>query len=174
MNPLKTFILPVRGLKDGLHEYKFELDSTFFESVNPETDIDATLTVDLIFDKRPGMYILEFEVRGSLKADCDRCLEKINIPIDDAHQLYIKQGEAEDEADIVYLVAFEDHLDISKYVYDYAILSFPLMNVVECEEMENPPCNFEMLEKWDDQDSEDEKKNSIWEQLNNLNLDNKK
>ena len=173
MNPLSSFILPVKGLKDGIHNYQFNLDDAFFKAVNPENETKATLQVVLEFDKRPTMYILHMTISGHCQNPCDRCLEQISIPVEGEHELFIKKGDGEDEADIVYLPVFEDQLNIAQYLYEYAIVSFPLMNVIECEEMNNPPCNMDMLNKWDEANdsSEVETKTSIWDELNNLNLE---
>jgi len=79
-----------------------------------------------------------------------------------------------DKRDSMYILdIFVEGKFIAKYVYDFAILSLPFKNVIEgCEEMEKPPCNFDMLEKWGqnsgEKDKEEEKKGSMWDQLSNL------
>lgn len=176
MNPLDTFTLPVKGLRNGIHSYKFELDSTFFKEINEESELKANLTSEVKFDKRDSMYILDIQVTGEIFADCDRCLNEIPVPVNGEHRLYIKRGIGEDDAEIVYLEQFDDQLNIAKYVYDFAIISLPFKNVLEdCEEQENPLCNFDMLEKWEENSGEkedkDEEKGSVWDQLSNLTFD---
>ena len=175
MNPLRSFIIPVKGLKIGVHEFSYILDHSFFKAVNAESEIQAELKVSLSFDKRPTMYILDISITGDYHNACDRCLENIAIPIEIEHQLYIKKGLSEDEADVVYLEHFDDELDIARYLYEYAVISFPLTNVIDCDEMKDPPCNMDMLAKWDAEtkaaNAEEENKGSIWDELNNLNLE---
>ena len=173
MNPLISFTIPVKGLKMGEHEYVFNIDSTFFKAVNEESNVQANLQVNVIFDKRPNMYILDFHIVGDAKDTCDRCLEHILIPIDSTYQLIIKRGMGEDEADLVYLEHFDDEINIAEYIYDYALISFPMIKVIDCDEMDDPPCNFELLEKWESESdaAQDEDKGGIWDALNNLNLD---
>ena len=176
MNPLDLFTLPVKGLGNGIHSFDFELDALFFQAINEESTLKAKLTSCVKFDKRDSMYILDILIKGELYTNCDRCLNKISVPVNGDHRLYIKRGIGEDEAYIVYLEQFDDLLNIAKYVYDFAILSLPFKNVVEdCEELENPPCNFEMLKKWEqnsgNSDNKEEKKGNVWDELSNLKFD---
>jgi len=173
MKPLDSFTIPVKGLGNGIHNFEFELDAPFFKAINEESTINANLISKVEFDKRDSMYILDIFVEGKFIADCDRCLNEIPVPVEGEYKLYIKRGLGEDEAEIVYIEQFEDQINIAKYVYDFAILSLPFKNVIEgCEEMEKPPCNFDMLEKWGqnsgEKDKEEEKKGSMWDQLSNL------
>ena len=174
MNPLESFTIPVKGLKNGIHEFSFILDTPFFDAVNEDNEIKANMLAEVRFDKRPSMYILEIIIGGTVRANCDRCLENIDVPMESVFQLYIKLGSAEEEADVVYLEKFDDSINIAKYIFDYAVISIPLMKLRDCDEDENPPCNFEILDKWESQneiEEETETKGSIWDELNNLNLD---
>ena len=173
MKPLDSFTIPVKGLGNGIHNFEFELDAPFFKAINEESKLDATLISKVSFDKRDSMYILDIVVEGEHIADCDRCLNEIPVLVEGEYKLYIKRGIGEDEAEIVYLEQFDDQINIAKYIYDFAILSLPFKNVIEgCEEMEKPPCNFEMLKKWEENsgadDKEKEEKGNMWDQLSNL------
>ncbi len=176
MNPLDAFTIPVKGLKNGIHSFNFVLDKAFFSAINEENTLKPNLSSAVKFDKRDSMYILDINVEGNITVDCDRCLNEIPVPVEGEHKLYIKKGLGDDDADIVYLEKFEDQLNLAKYIYDFAILSLPFKNVIQdCEEMENPYCNFDMLEKWDENsghENEDEKKaGNIWDELSNLKFD---
>jgi uncharacterized metal-binding protein YceD (DUF177 family) len=177
MNPLDAFTIPVKGLKNGIHLFEFSLDKAFFLKINETFDLRPSLSSNVTFDKRESMYILDIEINGYILEDCDRCLNEIPVPVDSEHRLYIKRGAGEDEADIVYLEDFDDQLNIAKYIYDFAILSLPIKNVIEdCEEMEKPFCNFEMLDKWEENSGVEDEENdksagNIWDELSNLKFD---
>lgn len=174
MNLLRSFTIPVTGLKIGQHEFSFELDSDFFKAVNPESNIQAQLDAHVVFEKRSSMFILNIDIKGELVDSCDRCLETIPIPVQGNYELFIKQGTSEDEADLVFLESFDDELNIATYIYEYAVLSFPWIKTIECEDLENKPCNTELLKKWKQENElskKEEDKTSVWDALNNLNLD---
>lgn len=172
MNTLKSFAIPVKGLKIGTHGFNFELRDSFFKAIYAESEYKANLKVHVDFDKRENMYILEIKITGTRDTSCDRCLENIHIPIDVDHKIFLKRGIGKDDGDIVYVENFDDEINIASYIYDCAILSFPLTNIMDCDEMDDPPCNTKLLDKWDESlDFEENKGNNIWNELNNLNLD---
>lgn len=173
MSLLKSFIIPVKGLKIGVHHFDFQLDKRFFKAVNPEGEVDGNFTVSLDFEKKYGMYELNFDVKGELHTACDRCLEKIPIPVEKDYSFIIKIGTGEDDLDVVFLEEEKDELDLSKYLYDYVLLSFPISKVIDCDTEEKAPCNMEMLDKlYGESNNENEEKKNVWDVLNNLNLDN--
>lgn len=174
MNLLRSFTIPVKGLKIGQHEFSWKLEADFFKAVNTESNINADLEAFVIFDKRSSMYILNIEIKGNLIDTCDRCLETIPIPIEGKYEFFIKQGTSEDEADLIFLESFDDELNIATYIYEYAVLSFPLIKKVECDDLEPKPCNTELLKKWEQETKlieREEDKKSVWDALNKLNLD---
>lgn len=148
MSGLIQFQLPVKGLKDGLHNYEFDIDSEFFKEFEESPIQNANVVVEMIFDKSPDMFVLDFHIKGKIQTDCDRCLSPINLPIESKNQLLIKltQEETQNEADIVFVDSAISILDVSEYIYDFIILSVPLKKVYDCLS-ENPrPCNLKMLE----------------------------
>ena len=104
MASLNNFSIPVRGLKSGVHQYNFTLDSTFFAEFSNSPIVESDIKVKLDFDKRPDMFVLDVNVEGTFKTECDRCLADINLPIDGQYQLIIKLSDHESEIDeVVYL-----------------------------------------------------------------------
>lgn len=173
MKSLRPFLLPVKGLTDGLHQYQFQISSNFFKEIDSASSIKGNFTVDVDLEKKYGMYELDFSIDGSLLAPCDRCLEQISIPIESEYKLIVKIGVGEDDLDIVFIEEMEDHLDISKYVYDYILLSFPMMNIIEdCDLLDPMPCNEEILDKLESEVESEQKEKDVWAELKKLNLDN--
>ncbi len=170
MKALIPFSIPVSGLRDGLHQYDFTVDKAFLAAF-PDTPVEeGDLRVHLDFHKRPAMFVLEFTVEGTVRAACDRCLENINLPVSGEHRIVVKFSEEEraDEAEVVYVAPTLEELDVSPYVYEFVVLSLPLVKVYECEDDENAPCNEEMLsylEKSEDTDPGEETPNPIWDEL---------
>ncbi|MBP7184203.1 MAG: DUF177 domain-containing protein [Saprospiraceae bacterium] len=177
MNPLKEFVLPVSGLSFGVHEYQFKINSNFFKLIEGATLIDGVFDVKLFFDKRPDLFILDFEIEGFLDTDCDRCLASIELPISESFQLIVKlTNEIEeiddDEGDIIFLSPAVDEFDVSIYIYEYIMLSIPILKKYDCELTVPRPCNMEVLNKYDqlsnaetDSVEEEPKRNKLWDVL---------
>ena len=94
MDPLIAFSIPVRGLRDGIHQFDFQIDRSFFGQFEsaPVQEGDVSLQLELI--KRPGLYTLTFSFEGTVKTECDRCLAPIDLPIEGEQRLLIKVSEA--------------------------------------------------------------------------------
>ncbi len=170
MASLNNFSIPVRGIKSGLHQFKFHLDSTFFtefeDSLIGESDVDILLD----FDKRPDMFVLDVDVQGTVKAECDRCLADIHLPVDGQFQLIIKLSDHESEVDeVVYLPAETTVINVAKYIYEFVGLSVPMMKIYDCQNDNPPPCDQAVLKRLE-QEEEDQKatNNPIWDELNKL------
>ena len=170
MSGLIQFQLPVKGLKYGLHNYEFQIDSQFFKEFEESPIQIADVNVELGFDKSPDMFVLDFNIRGKIKTECDRCLSVIDLPIESRNQLLIKlsQEEQSDDADIIFMDPEISNLNVAEYIYDFIVLSVPLKKVYDCMSDIPPPCNFQMLEYLNKTDlNSSEEENPFKEALKN-------
>lgn len=170
MASLNNFSIPVRGIKSGVHQYNFHLDSSFFAEFTDSLIGESDVNVQLDFDKRPDMFVLDVDVQGTVKAECDRCLVDINLPIDGQYQLIIKLSDHESEVDeVVYLPAETTEINVAKYLYEFVGLSVPMMKSYDCQNDTPPPCDSAVLARLDKKE-EDKKttNNPIWDELNKL------
>ncbi len=174
MDALQQFSIPIRGLKLGVHQFDFQVDRFFFEQFEASLIKEGDFQVQMDLDKRSDMLVLVFDINGTVKTDCDRCLEKINLPIDATHQLLVKFAEeASEDADIVYINLTESSLNVAKYIYDFINLSLPLIKTYACEEDDNAPCNEEMLKYLNPKSTETPNDtNPIWDALKDLKKNN--
>lgn len=170
MASLKNFSIPVRGIKSGVHQFSFHLDSTFFAEFSDSLIGESDVNVKLDFDKRPDMFVLDVDVQGTVKEECDRCLADINLPIEGKYQLIIKLSDHESEVDeVVYLPAETTEINVAKYIYEFVGLSVPMMKIYDCQNDTPPPCNQAVLTRLEKEDQGQEKTNNpIWDELNKL------
>lgn len=179
MAALVQFVIPVKGLGLGIHEYDFHIDRSFFEHFEEapiqECDIDLTL----VLDKRLDMYILDFDFDGVVDTHCDRCLAEIGLPLYGEAQLVVKFSSAEEmpeeEAELVYInPEATPTLDVSRYVYEFICLSMPIIKAYDCEDDDPRPCDDTMLayleQKESPKDDEDDEPgaNPLWDELKKL------
>lgn len=176
METLLPFSIPVKGLKNVIHKFEYFIDHSFFKHFEDSPVNDGALNVDVTFEKRPDLFVLQIDFKGTVKADCDRCLVQIDLPISDSQRLMVKVGEGESEdPDIIFIHPEESKLNIAPYIYEFVLLAMPMIKVYDCDNDENPACNFEML-KYLDENSEQKEEgasNPIWDELKKLdNLNN--
>jgi len=170
MASLNNFSIPVRGLKSGVHQYNFHLDSTFFEEFSKAPIGESDVNVKLDFDKRPDMFVLDVDVQGTVKTECDRCLADINLPVEGQYQQIIKLSDHESEVDeVVYLPVETTEINVAKYLYEFVGLSVPMMKIYDCQNDNPPPCDQAVLARLAAEEKDKQTtKNPIWDELNKL------
>jgi len=172
VNYLKNFNIPFRGLSIGVHDYNWEIDEKFFEAIeNPEIS-DGNLNVKLDLEKQERMMVLSFFINGEIKAQCDRCLDDLYIPIELSEVMYIKFGtERKEESEDVLIIPDSDYqIDVSGLINEYIILSLPLKKVHPTDENGNNDCNKEVIRKLEEHSGQ-KTVDPRWEQLKNIKLD---
>jgi uncharacterized metal-binding protein YceD (DUF177 family) len=135
------FAIPFVGLKLGLHEFEFDIDKSFFESLPYSLIEDGRLTAYLELEKKETMLIANLEIVGFIFTTCDRCTEPLSQEIDGEFTLYYTFGEEESEDENLIVLAPESYqIDISQPLYELISLSLPAKLVHEPDE-----CNEEMV-----------------------------
>ena len=171
MDALIQFSIPVKGLGNGIHEYRFHIDKSFFDQFEHSPIQDGSFEVNFIFDKRPEMFDLHFDFYGTAKAACDRCLAQVDLPVEGDNRLLVKFGEDIDEdADVIFVSPEISSLNVAKYIYEYICLAMPLINVFDCESLSEPPCDKKMLaflELRENEEEDEDEDGSIWDDLKN-------
>ncbi|MEL6866882.1 MAG: DUF177 domain-containing protein [Bacteroidota bacterium] len=164
MFELKEFSIPIKGLNEGMHEFDYQIDKSFFQHFEASPIEEAQFDLKLFFDKRPDMIVLTFDLKGTVKTECDRCLEELQLPISNAPQLLIKYAVQEKEdAEIVYIQRERDELNVTRYVYEFICLSMPMIKY----HSDTEECDAQML-KYLDRDEEQQADNPIWDELKNF------
>ncbi len=143
MDGLITYRIPLLGLHEGLHQFEFDIDGLFFREFEHSPVRQGAVLLRLGLDKRPGLAVLNFAFEGTLHTVCDRCLEPFDLPIQGTRQLLVKYGEeACEEEEVIYLKRGTPHLNVAKFIYEFLLLSMPLVRLHEAAGLS---CNPEVL-----------------------------
>lgn len=180
MGGLLEYSLPIKGLGNGVHQFRFHIDASFFRHFEGSPLEAGNVEVILDFDKRSDLYVLEFEIEGVVRTECDRCLAEIDLPIADRQRLLVKFSEENEieDAEVVYISREAQQLDVSRFIYEFIVLAMPIIKVYDCENDANRQCNEEMLRYLNGEAGQEEEQegpteiNPIWEELKKLNKDN--
>ena len=175
MESLLEYRIPIKGLSTGIHSFEYQVGSQFFASFEHSPIKEAKLQVNMRLEKKPSLYVLEFDFSGTVRTNCDRCLAEIDLPIAGKDRLLVKVSEKTESEDpeVVYLHPEAQKLEVAEYIYEFVILAIPMIKVYDCEGAENPACDFDMLDKLDpvdeDEDQADSGNNPIWDELKKFN-----
>ncbi|MCO5232126.1 MAG: DUF177 domain-containing protein [Chitinophagales bacterium] len=175
MSKQETYNIPYIGLKREVHTFNYQLDGKFFKKDEYSLIQDGKVDVKLIFDKSNTPYILDFDIRGIIQTNCDRCTTAIDIPIQGNYKVYVKFDQnAEDiedeDMEILFLHPENPVIDIETYLYDFPLLSIPYSKV--CEDV-GLTCDPEFL-KYIQRENEEKLKETEnipdprWAELNKL------
>ena len=61
----KEFVIPFVGLKQGVHEFNFEIGKAFFESIEYSIVLEGNVYVTFLLDKKETMLIGDYTIRGT-------------------------------------------------------------------------------------------------------------
>ena len=166
-----AYSLPIQGLKIGVHQYQYTLDSAFFACFEDSPLENAEVKVTVQLDKRSDMLLLDFQLEGSFETECDRCTAAIELPFENERQLIVKYGDGveEEEDEVVFLNRETSEFNLAQYLYEFTVLSLPITNTYDCQNDPEPPCNFEILKYLNPEVPETPKNDSIWDALKGIN-----
>lgn len=166
------FEIPFVGLKIGIHDFEFKIDKSFFEAMPYSIVHNGDLKVWLELEKKENMLIADLEFFGTVKMDCVRCNEEMDVEVDGDLTIYYSFGNEETEDENLIVIPHESYqIDVNQPIYEMITMSIPLRPIHEEDE-----CDEEMvklIEKFQNQPKEeDNKEENIdprWSALKNLN-----
>src|ERR1700744_53511 len=176
MTGRRAFEIAFVGLKPGLHEFRYEIDDSFFEEFGKVDFKGVKADVKLTLDKKPSFLILKFEVGGKVDVSCDRCGNDLPLDLWDEFNILVKMvdnpdemNDTESDPDVFYISRTESHIDVKGWIYEFISLSVPMQRMCAENEMGGPYCNKEVLARLAGmKPSGDENKktsNSLWKGL---------
>ena len=131
-----NFIIPLNGLTAGKNEFSAAAGKEFFEAFENEEILAADLQIRILVEKS-GRYIgVDCDIEGSVTVECDRCLDPLEMPVDEHVSLSVKFGEEveselghDGEREVIFISEDDAELDMSQIIYDYACLALPMQRV---------------------------------------------
>jgi len=180
MSDLERYSIRLKDLKEGRHEFRFELDDDFFEKTENNLFCKGDITCHLTMDKHNSIIAMHFDLSGHIQVACDRCVASIDLPLSGDYRLILKYREdaspeemAAMENEGIVLVAAEDNtFDLRPYLRDFSLLMVPAKLVYACREKAPYPCDEEVLNKIgffvDDLEGKQTKNNSVWNALKDI------
>jgi len=174
------YTIPFKGLKNGIHEFQFTIDKTFFSDFDKSEVKEGNVDVRVSVEKNIQILVFTFSLKGNVKMNCDLCLEQFDMPIDFSSKLYVRFGlEIEDSRYIgedIKIISEDDYeIDVSQYIYEFVHLSLPVKRVHPTDENGKSKCNNDMLKiikKMSQRESSDNNIDPRWDKLKKLTIEN--
>lgn len=131
MKDLKEFDISFIGLKDGMHQFEYEIDSEFFDFFNYDEFYNSNVKVVLSFLKKPTMFELNFECNGWVEVHCDVTGELFHQPINAVLDLIVKFGDEynNENEELLIIPHSEFKMNVAQYIYEEVVLGVPIKRV---------------------------------------------
>ncbi|WP_459210112.1 YceD family protein [Aquimarina rhabdastrellae] len=180
MKQLKEYTIPFVGLKQGVHQFEYQIDNTFFQHFEYDDFNDASLDVNLEFNKKTTLFELTFTVKGTVNVNCDLTNEPFDLPIEDEFLLIVKFGnEYNDENEEILILPHGDYeINVQQFIYELIVLALPSKRIHPG--VEDGSLESELLDKLDElspkekeAENDSEEIDPRWDKLKNLLNDNK-
>jgi uncharacterized metal-binding protein YceD (DUF177 family) len=174
MGNMRKFEIAFVGLKQGEHEFSYDLNDQFFKENGAEDIEKIEAGVKLILDKNTGFMLLKFIVGGKASVNCDRCGNPLDVDLWDEFNVVVKLTEdaeemnaEEEDPDVFYIPRSASHIDVKDWLYEFAMLSLPTQKSCGNDAAGESLCNKEVLKKLDEMQVKDDDENahSIWKGL---------
>jgi uncharacterized metal-binding protein YceD (DUF177 family) len=131
MDKLRNYDVSFSGLKNGKHEFKFEIDKTFFQLFDTEQEFtNPRIEVNVLLDKHTTFLEFEIKIKGTVELVCDITNENFDYPIENEIKILVNFGEEYDDSnEDVITIPTGDAFNIAHLIYENVMLSIPMKKI---------------------------------------------
>ena len=132
MDKFRNYDVAFTGLKNGKHEFKFEVEQAFFDLFETEQEFtNAHINVDVALEKHTTFLDLEVTISGKVDLICDITAEEFSHPINNSIKILVKFGEEYDDSneEIITIPHGDSAFNIAQIIYEAVMLSIPMKKI---------------------------------------------
>ena len=133
MDAIKEHSIVFSGLKDGPHEFSFELGDGFFTAAHDEELEGGSVRMHVHLDKTPTMLVASMRADGAVRLHCDHCNGPMSFPVKGTEQqLFHLNGRDhfdEDDDEVVALDPDQNEINLTHCFYECVRLALPIRRV---------------------------------------------
>ena len=128
MQFLNQFVISFTGLKEGEHEYKFELENEFFEHFEYNDFNSCKIGATVILNKKSNLLEFNFYSKGKINLNCHASNEPFDYSQEHNMKLVVKFSSelSDDNEELLVLPVGQTQINIGKYLFEMIVLSLPL------------------------------------------------
>lgn len=170
MKVTNEFLIPFLGLKNGKHQFEYQISKAFFDHFEYDEFDSSAIKVNLVLEKQSTMLELNFKHSGTINVPCDVTNELFDMPVKGKLKLIVRFGEKfNDENEELLILPFGEHqVDVSQYIYEMIVLSIPLKRVSPEAKEKKASEKLNSIEVKDEQEVKEEEIDPRWAALKKL------
>ena len=123
--------IPLKTLAIGNHTFDYVLDTEYFKKIDGQEVQKGKVMAKVLVNNTGISFELNFQLEGIVQIPCDRCLDDMDLPINQKGRLIAKFGEvyAEEGDDIIIIPESEGEINIAWFLYEFIALSIPIKHI---------------------------------------------
>jgi uncharacterized protein len=131
----------IYGLKNGVHDYHFEVGDSFFSTFENSPITKGELRVKVALDKSDNFIKATFEIDGKIELVCDRSLESFEKYLSIQESLIFKFGDETKEIseEIQMITRDTQEINAGQLIYEFVGLAIPMKKLHPRFENETEP-----------------------------------
>lgn len=132
MDKFRNYDVVFSGLKEGKHEFKFEINKEFFQLFDTEQDFaNPKIIADVVMQKHSTFLEFWIKTAGIVSLNCDISNENFDYSFENEMKVLVKFGEDYDFSnDEVITIPNHNHaFNIAQLVYEEVMLSIPMKKI---------------------------------------------
>ena len=128
MQFINQFVINFIGLKEGLHEFEFDLDNTFFEHFDYNDFNNCKISTKVVLNKKANLLELNFSSFGKINLNCHVSNEPFDFSHKNEMNLVVKFSSEmiNDYEEFLVLPVGASQINVAHYLYETIILSLPI------------------------------------------------
>jgi uncharacterized metal-binding protein YceD (DUF177 family) len=143
MSKFEQYNIVLKNLNDEITQFEYLLDDVYFKKIDSPEVQKGNVIAKVKLQKKLSVFELYFQLEGTIKIPCDRCLDEMDQIIKHKETLRVKFGTPfSEENEIVIVPESEGSINIAWFLYEFIVLNIPIKHV-------HPTggCNVTMLTK---------------------------
>ena len=169
MDKFRNYDIAFSGLKNGKHEFRFEIDKKFFQLFDTEQEFtEPKIVAEILMDKHTTFLEFKIKTSGTVNLVCDITNKNFDYRIEHEIDVLVNFGEEFDDSniDVITIPRTDYAFNASQLIYEDVMLAIPMKKVSPDISDED----LEILEKFSPKDEIEEEPESDprWEALKKL------
>ena len=129
MDKIRNYNIAFTGLKNGKHDFIFNVKQEFFQLFDAEQEFDnANLEVNVFLDKHTTFLEFKVHVTGTVQLTCDISNEEFDHPIDNKIEVLVKFGEEYDDSneEVITIPQQDSDFNVAQIIFEAVVLAIPM------------------------------------------------
>ena len=171
MDRLRNYDVSFSGLKNGKHQFQFEIDQAFFKLFDTEQEFtNPKITATVLLNKHSTFLEFWISTSGTVELICDITNEAFDHPIENEIKILVKFGEEFDDSDeeVITIPANDHAFNVAQLIYEDVVLSIPMKKISPNVDEKD----LEILEKFspkeEETDEDEHEGDPRWDALRKL------